>query len=389
MERYQHYQHNKKLGNKVQADVKRQFLEAQRRWRTSPTPDDITSGDALNALAIDLADPSIGPSSWRTAQVALPTNMSLTSLAFKIADKKHSSLMQSTVAVDRMLVKDHWPVWFRRPEIDAECDAYERSVNSVVNKCRKGTELQASDLDRLRDAVGLLSKKVDDAIPNRDNQRSQARVFVRLLDDATRIFAEQTYAERLIRDVSEHQATSIAELLAFMRYYRLLFADPGSSPEVAAVYQGLYGLLRHQKEMLGMPNLSAQQEADIMQGKEAEKLTGTWVLLRTRKDGQTVQASNKSAEKVFLIFQGDRYTVRDPRQVRHAGTWTLDASKSPKFIDREGVNTKKQPVKSLGIYDWQEGEHLRICSSSKQRPDNFTAPPDSGRIIQVWARSKP
>ena len=319
----------------------------------------------------------------------MPTDISLTTLAFKIADKKQSSLAQSTVAVDRMLVKDHWPVWFRRPEIDAECDAYERSVNSVVNKCRKGTELQASDLDRLRDAVGLLSKKVDDAIPNRDNQRSQARVFVRLLDDATRIFAEQTYAERLIRDVSEHQATSIAELLAFMRYYRLLFADPGSSPEVAAVYQGLYGLLRHQKEMLGMPNLSAQQEADIMQGKEAEKLTGTWVLLRTRKDGQTVQASNKSAEKVFLIFQGDRYTVRDPRQVRHAGTWTLDASKSPKFIDREGVNTKKQPVKSLGIYDWQEGEHLRICSSSKQRPDNFTAPPDSGRIIQVWARSKP
>ena len=38
------------------------------------------------------------------------------------------------------------------------------------------------------------------------------------------IFAEQAYAEQLIRDVSEHKASTVAELLAFMRDYRLLFS---------------------------------------------------------------------------------------------------------------------------------------------------------------------
>jgi hypothetical protein len=254
MDKHMHTVHNKKLGSKVQEDYRRKFEEAQFRWRTNPTPEDITSGDALNALAIDLADASIGPSSWRTARVDLPPDMSLTGLAFKVADKKRSALLQSTVAVDRMLVKAGWPLPFRRPEVESECEAYKKAVESVVAKCIKGTELQGKDFDRLRDSVTVLLRKVDEAVTARDNQKAQAREYVRRLDDATRIFAEQEFAERLIRDVSEHKATTIAELLGFMRQYRLLFADSGSSPEVRNLYDGLYGLLRRQKEAIGIPN---------------------------------------------------------------------------------------------------------------------------------------
>jgi hypothetical protein len=252
MERYRHNEHSKKLTKKVQDDFKKRYEQAQRRWRTNPTPDDIRSGDALNAMAADLANPSITPSTWRTAQIDLPPNMSLTSLAFKIADTKQSSALRSTVAIDRMLVSSDWPLWFRRPEITSECDAYSKAVAFVVDKCRRKNQLQAIDVDRLRDAVSALSKKVDDAIPTSDGQRSRAKEFVRRLEEATRIFGEQTYAELLVRDVSEHRATSIAELLAFMRYYRLMFDDPGSSPEVLDVYDRLYGLLRQQKDTLGI-----------------------------------------------------------------------------------------------------------------------------------------
>ena len=52
--------------------------------------------------------------------------------------------------------------------------------------------------------------------------------------------------------MSEYKASTVAELLAFMRDYRLLFSDPGSSPEVASLYEGLYGLLRQQKDALGI-----------------------------------------------------------------------------------------------------------------------------------------
>jgi hypothetical protein len=254
-------QRDRRLGSRVQEEVQRKFEEAQNRWRTSPSPEDISSGAALNALAADLADSSIAPSSWRTAQVELPTSMSLTSLAFVVADKKRSSLLQSTVAVDRMLIKDGWPLPFRRSDVESECKAYKKAVDSVVAKCTRGTELQGKDFDQLRDSVSILLKKVEESLTTRDNQRGQARDYVRRLDDATRIFAEQEYAERLIRDVTEHKATTIAELLGFMRYHRLLFSDSGSSPEVRDLYDGLYSLLRKQKDALGIKDAPPPKEA--------------------------------------------------------------------------------------------------------------------------------
>jgi hypothetical protein len=256
IDRALHIAGRKDKTDKLQKKYQREFEEAQRRYRDNPNPDDITSGNALNALAIDLADPTLGPSSWRGVQVALPPEMSLTSLAFTIADLKKARISQPVVAIDRMLVvadkDDKWPIWFRRPEILRERTSYQNAIKTVVDKCRNKVELQASDCDQVRTSVAVLGKAVETAIPTTDNQRGLARDYVRRLDKATRIFAEAEYAEQLIRDVSEHKATNIAELLAFMREYRLLFADPGDSPEVVSMYQDLYSLLRKQRDALGL-----------------------------------------------------------------------------------------------------------------------------------------
>jgi hypothetical protein len=256
IDRAQHIAGRKARTDKLQKAYQREFEEAQRRYRENPNSDDITSGNALNAMAIDLADPTLGPSSWRGVQVALPPEMSLTSLAFTIADCKRAQISQSVVAVDRMLVvadkDDKWPIWFRRPEILRERTAYENAIRTVIDKCRKKVELQASDCDQVRGSVAVLAKAVETAIPTADNQRGLARDYVRRLEKATKIFAETEYAEPLIRDVSEHRATNIAELLSFMREYRLLFADPGDSPEVVSMYQELYSLLRKQRDSLGL-----------------------------------------------------------------------------------------------------------------------------------------
>jgi hypothetical protein len=135
------------------------------------------------------------------------------------------------------------------PRIEQE---YETRVRAVVDKCRQGTPLDATDVEKLRDSVIALQRKVPEVVPARDSQRSNAMKYVQQLDDATRIFAEQTYAERLIRDVTEHEARSIAELLGFMRYHRLMFDESGKSPEALQRYEGLYQLLREQKEKLGI-----------------------------------------------------------------------------------------------------------------------------------------
>jgi hypothetical protein len=304
IDRSRHIQYKKGLTNKLQADIQRRFEEDQRRWRESPTAADISSGDALNAIAGDLADPSIDPSSWRVKGVDLPPGITLTALAFKVADPKKSRLQQSTVAIDRMLVEGDWPLPFRRPEIERECAAYKKAVTAVVEKCRKGTALQAADYDRLRDAVTALQKAVETAVPPRDNQRGAARDYVRRLDEASKIFAEQEYAEQLIRDVSEHKAKTVAELLAFMRDYRLLFADPGNSPEVTSIYEALYGLLRQQKDALNLRDAPAPSDAF--------KAGTVWVNTdANRHMRMRVVERNGSRFKAVFIIGKERELVRE------------------------------------------------------------------------------
>ncbi len=165
LDRAAHIRYKRNLTNKEQ-EMHRLELEAdQRRWREKPTPQDIHSGNALNALAFDLADASIHPSSWRTANVELPPDMALTRLAFKIADVKKSRTQQSTVAIDRMVIKDDWPLPFRRPEIATERKAYEKAIAFVLAKCRENEQLQANDYDDLKASVATLKAAADRVIP--------------------------------------------------------------------------------------------------------------------------------------------------------------------------------------------------------------------------------
>jgi hypothetical protein len=252
-DRARHSNFRRGMTAKVQQQAARDLRDANKRWRTNPTFTDIISGNALNALAGDLADPSIDYSSWRLAKIDLPPTMSLTSLSFKIADLKKSAHQQSTVAIDRMLVKEGWPLPFRRPEVEPACHSFEESTAAVIAKCQNGIELKAADYESLRARVAKLQAIVEADIPNTDEQRTKARSFVKQLDETTRIFAEKAYAEQLIKDVSEHKATTVGELLAFMREYRLLFSEGGESLEVGKIYNGLYLLLRQQIDKLGLP----------------------------------------------------------------------------------------------------------------------------------------
>jgi hypothetical protein len=61
--------------------------EKEERLRTYPTDDDVVSGDALNALLVDLSDPMISPSSWRAVPVNLPGGISIRSLFFRFAPR--------------------------------------------------------------------------------------------------------------------------------------------------------------------------------------------------------------------------------------------------------------------------------------------------------------
>jgi hypothetical protein len=243
----------KALRDEREQDAAPRRAEARRRWREDPTPDDIRSGLALNALAGDLADPKYSPGMWAMAAVELPPGVTIRALAFRFAGvprlKTITPRSPAIVAVGRMAGQD-WPLSLRRPEVERERSAYRSAVAAAVAKCAQGKPLRAKDVDAVRDALLALREAAPRVVSPEGGRLKQANAYLDRLDEATRIFLDQEFAEELIRDVERHRATTVGQLLAFMRKYRLLFAEADDSPESWATYQTLYNLLKWQKSGL-------------------------------------------------------------------------------------------------------------------------------------------
>lgn len=117
--------------------------------------------------------------------------------------------------------------------------AYQRAVAAVVSACAQGKPLQAADVDAVRDALVVLKAQAAECVPTSGDQRKQAMACLDRLDEATKLFLDRDVAEELIRDVELHKATTVGQLLGFMKKYRLLFVEADEDPESWAVYQTL------------------------------------------------------------------------------------------------------------------------------------------------------
>jgi hypothetical protein len=256
-ERASHIQYRKGLTNAQQAAAKRKMAEKEERLRTNPTDDDVVSGDALNALLADLSDPMIGPSSWRSASVALPGEISIRSLFFRFAprigDKNSGTLSNNLIALGRLDTSRGWPIFIPEDKVGPERQAYEATYRKLLEQCEKET-LKLENVTSVDTALDALKAKVSTAVPAERNFRASAVKYVADMQAATKIFDASTidFAQEMIRDTHDYNPQTVGELLAFLRKYRLFFASASGRPDDVEVYQSLFGLMRTQAERLGV-----------------------------------------------------------------------------------------------------------------------------------------
>ena len=116
-----------------------------------------------------------------------------------------------------------------------------------------------------------------------------------------------------------------------------------------------------------------------------EGLQGTWSLVSAMDDGNSL-AGGKVKETTIVIRDN---TFRFPQLAEDAtskaGTFKLDATKMPKWMDT--VSTEREVM--LGIYEL-ERDSYKVCFArvGKPRPSEFTSKSGTGNILQVWERRK-
>ena len=354
-----------RLTNATIAEHQKEHEERERRLRENPTQDDILKGDALNALLIDLSDPLIHPSVWRSAEVDLPEGFKLRGVPFKFVviggDQRAMHLGEGTISIDRMRMGEHWPLYLRMAALEPEEKSYAKSVTTVLDECRKG-ELSLDAALAVQKSAQDLKMKVAEVVPVENGLRLKAITFVKELDDAARVFTTQDYAQELIQDTESHEARTVEELLAFMRKFCLEFAATENRPDEAELFENLFHLLRKQRQMLG--GSPHQEVADSVShakshglSPHAKDLVGLWSYgaqgqadheIRLHADGS---ATAKGHPKGRWTTSGNKVTIRWPSPKAPGGSWVDKFDLNPRGDQVHGKNQNGVAIHGARIGD--------------------------------------
>jgi uncharacterized protein (TIGR03067 family) len=128
--------------------------------------------------------------------------------------------------------------------------------------------------------------------------------------------------------------------------------------------------------------------ADDAKKDDAELLKGKWKAVSISMGGEPVP--DEVVKDFKMNFDGKEYKNTAGDMVEE-GSYTIDASKSPKTIDFDIKTGPDAGKRQLGIYKI-EGEKLTMVvarAGSDERPKSFTVDPDSTIVEIVLEKVKP
>jgi uncharacterized protein (TIGR03067 family) len=121
-------------------------------------------------------------------------------------------------------------------------------------------------------------------------------------------------------------------------------------------------------------------------GKEVEALQGAWVMRAMEADGAKVDGP-QGGEAVRLFFDGTKYTSKMGQTVIEEGTLTIDAGKSPAWMDLAPATGALKGQVLRGIF-LLRGDSLVLCLATPpaERPTEFAARQGDHRIVLIFKR---
>jgi uncharacterized protein (TIGR03067 family) len=123
--------------------------------------------------------------------------------------------------------------------------------------------------------------------------------------------------------------------------------------------------------------------------KDMDQLQGTWACVSAQSDGKPIPED--VVKQLRLVLARDQYTTSKGDQVLFAGTFTLNADRTPKELDIVAGEGESKGQVAKGIYDL-DGDTLKLCyplAAGKDRPKEFASTPGSGLQVAVWKRTRP
>ena len=229
----------------------------------NPSNDDIRSGEAINVLVGVLSDSSINPQDWQDKAVKLPAGASIKDIVFHHYPKKMApNEMKVLVSLSRLSKDIEWPIYLNNKSFDAEREAYINAV-SKVKRTVLSNQFEPAEIKALNSSLDLLKEKIESSLEAKGGFRLQGKEFHSGLTTATKLFEASNidWAKYILQETDQYDATTVEQLIAFMRQYRLLFAA-ADSPRSTKLYNDLFVSMKKQSSDLGV-ELGRMKTVDI------------------------------------------------------------------------------------------------------------------------------
>jgi hypothetical protein len=223
-----------------------QYQARAARIRDNPSKEDIDSGDALNAILDQMADPKVLQGSSLRLANATVSPQAIREIPFR--DETDAI----TLSLDEMTDPKNWPLPLRADTFTPEREAYQKAVDEALEEDKDGS-LKPETIARVRNAVAALYRKVGETIPKTQQpEYSLSMNYLKGLAGLSRML-EKPNVEAILGELEKVQSTTVGNLVAFMHSYNLRFA-PATTPKQRAIYRDLMpSMVESRDKILGKP----------------------------------------------------------------------------------------------------------------------------------------
>ena len=220
--------------NKRQQSTVETLDATYKRLHDNPNPRDVHTGDALNVVLTELANPKVYTQFVQKSTQPIDSGL-VKNINFKFAA---NMILISLEDVSARGVPDVLAT-------DAKYEADRKAIRTLVAKGKKEAEssnqVSVDTLRSFRSAVKSLQDKADAALQLGTRQRDEADNFLKAFYGLSKML-ERPQVEQFLKGLNQYPTTTLGHLVTFMHSFNLRFG-PAKTPEQEAAYDQLYPLL--------------------------------------------------------------------------------------------------------------------------------------------------
>jgi hypothetical protein len=231
------------------------------RLLKNPSPEDIGSGNALNALLHQVTDPSIHSSVLRMGTDKIPGKV-VRAIPFVHASEAVS------ISLDQLTAEAGWPFALRGEGFAAERKAYSDAIDKALKEDEQG-DLSPDTLKHVRDTLATLRTKLKANPPADKIQLAEADSYLRTLLGMSRML-EKPDVEKIVAELDQTKDTTLGHLLGFMQSFNLQFGK-AVTPEQRAAYENLYPLVAGFRDRVVKPDDDGKDKDAKATARSADK----------------------------------------------------------------------------------------------------------------------